>query len=141
MVKQTIDVESYWEVIVYYDVDYDLFNAIEVDLLAGECPESLLNKIWSNMRYGRAKAVTYSNIRMHICIVLFNPHEDRHDYINSIVHEAEHVKQAMLQAYNVGDYGEPPAYTIGYLVGRMWEVFKNLVCRGCNSTATYKTLG
>ncbi len=37
----------------------------------------------------------------------------RIDYINSIVHEAEHIKQAMLKAYRVEDKGEPPAYTIG----------------------------
>ena len=49
------------------------------------------------------------------------------DYIDSVVHEAEHVKQAMLKAYHVEDIGEPPAYTIGYLVGRMWEAFKQFL--------------
>ena len=39
------------------------------------------------------------------------------------MHEAVHIKQAMLKAYRVEDKGETPAYTMGYLVGRMWEVF------------------
>lgn len=33
----------------------------------------------------------------------------------------------MLDAYSVEDSGEPPAYTIGYLVGRMYEGFKKLI--------------
>jgi hypothetical protein len=33
----------------------------------------------------------------------------------------------MLYAYEVEDAGEPPAYTIGYLVMRMYGVFKNIV--------------
>ena len=49
-------------------------------------------------------------------------------YNNSIVHEAEHIKQAMLRTYEVEDEGEAPAYTIGYLVSQMWHVFKEMVC-------------
>lgn len=78
------------------------------------------------MSTGRAKAVTYNSIEKHMSIVLFNRHRNQTDYINSIVHEAEHIKQAMLEAYKVEDVGEPPAYTIGYLVGRMWKVYHKL---------------
>ena len=74
----------------------------------------------------KAKAVTVSNIHKHISIVLFNKHDDTLDYVNSIVHEAEHIKQAMLKAYNVKDYGEPPAYTIGYLAMKMLLMLKYL---------------
>ena len=52
----------------------------------------------------------------------------KEDYLNSIIHEAEHIKQAMLKAYDVDDIGEPPAYTIGYLVMKMYEVFKIFIC-------------
>jgi hypothetical protein len=42
------------------------------------------------------------------------------------VHEAEHVKQALLRAYSVDDIGENAAYTIGYIVSRMYSIFKNI---------------
>ena len=80
------------------------------------------------MYSGKAKAVTFSSPMKHISIVLFNIHKNKSDYINSIVHEAEHIKQAMLKAYQVEDRGEAPDYTIGYLVSRMWEVFKGFIC-------------
>ena len=79
------------------------------------------------MRSGYARACTYSDEDKHISIVLFNRHTSVEDYFNSIVHEAVHVKQAMLRAYHVEDEGEPPAYTMGYLVGRMFEVFKYII--------------
>jgi hypothetical protein len=53
---------------------------------------------------------------------------EKSDYISSIVHEAEHVKQAILDTYDIEDKGEAPAYTIGYLVMQMYEVFRILVC-------------
>jgi hypothetical protein len=74
-------------------------------------------------------------------VILFNHHEDKQDYVNSIVHEAEHVKQAMLKAYQVDDAGEPPAYTVGYLVGKMWEVFRELVCIKCKHREQYNSTG
>ena len=70
-----------------------------------------------------AKAVTVSNINKNISIVLFNKHKNNKDYINSIVHEAEHIKQHILHKYHVKDSGEEPAYTIGYIAMNMFDVF------------------
>lgn len=130
MIQQIFSVEDYWEVVVFYDVDYDLFYII-TDLLSEiGAGDSLVEDIYGNMVSGKAKAVTYSNSYKHTSIVLFNKHNTKEDYLNSIVHEAEHIKQAMLRAYEVEDRGEAPAYTIGYLVSQMWHVFKEMVCGG-----------
>lgn len=126
MIKQIFDVESYWKVIVYYNVDYNFFDIIAKELLKHNASRHIINDIYSIMSQGKAKAVTYSNIDRYVSVVLFNKHNSREDYINSLVHEAEHIKQAMLDAYKVKDEGEPPAYTIGYLVMRMWEIFNKL---------------
>ena len=127
MIKQEFDVESYWKVIVYYNVDYALFSDISNTLQkAGAASEDIEN-IYGNMSSGKAKAVTYSNYSKHISIVLFNKHESMKDYINSIVHEAEHIKQAMLAVYGVDDEGEPPAYTIGFLVMKTYHIFRMLI--------------
>ena len=67
----------------------------------------------------KAKAVTISNLNLYKSVVLFNKHKSYYDYINSIIHEAEHIKQSMLYAYDVDDSGEPPAYTVGYIASQM----------------------
>ena len=128
MFRQQFSIEKYWQVIVYYDVDYSLFGYIEEELKDYGASESLILEIYSMLSTGEAKAVTFSNTNRHCSVVVFNPHKTRQDYINSLVHEAEHVKQAVLDAYGVDDEGEAPAYTIGYIVGQMYRGFYRLIC-------------
>lgn len=131
MVRQEFNVAGYWDVIVYYDIDYRLFSLIAQELRDAGISEEELDRLYTMMKSGQAKAVTFSNQLEHISIVAFNKHNSREDYISSIVHEAEHVKQAMLRAYQVEDADEPPAYTIGYLVAQMYRVFKEIICDTC----------
>ena len=123
MVKQLINVNNYWRVIVYYNIDYTLLNFVKNDIsLPVEKIDDILHKLMTE-----GKAVTISNMRYRTSIVIFRKHRTVEDYINSIVHEAEHIKDAMLEYYNVDNSGEPPAYTIGYLVAKMYSVFKTIL--------------
>ena len=127
MVKQVFSIEHYWKVIVYWDMDYNFFNDVEWEMKMASLKESTIQEVWKIMKKGEAKAVTCSSIENHISIVLFNTHSSATDYISSIVHEAEHIKQAILKAYQIDDEGEAPAYTVGYIVSQMWEVFKKIL--------------
>lgn len=126
MIKRIIDVQGYWKVIVYFDIDYDLFNIVAKELEGVLCPKEEIKGIYYHMTTD-AKAFTFSNIDLGISVVGFNKHKNRYDYIDSIVHESEHIKQAMLRAYKVNDSGEPPAYTIGYLVSQMLKI-NDILC-------------
>ena len=126
MIRQHFYVEHYWEVIIYYNLDYDLLCDVVQDLKLHGFSKNFVKEVLYNMYVEEAKAVTCSNTEKTISIVIFNPHDDVQDYINSIVHEAEHVKQAMLRAYDVEDKGEAPAYAIGYIVKKMYEIFSQI---------------
>ena len=119
MIKRIIDIDGYWKVIVYYNVNYNFFNVIASDLKVQGNSDKLIDNVYFNMSTKRAKAVTVSNYENKSSVVLFNEHKDYYDYVNSIIHEAEHVKQAMLDCYKVDDEGEPPAYTVGYIAMKM----------------------
>lgn len=119
MIKQYINIDNYWKVVVYYNINYNLFDYIVKDLNDINANTKTITNIYKNMSTGKAKAVTISNIKYKRSLVLFNIHKSFSDYINSIIHEAEHIKQAMLRAYNVDDKGEAPAYTIGFIVMKM----------------------
>ena len=121
MIRHEFDVDGYWKVIVYYNVDYSFFNGINKELLRAGFSKEPLDEMWYSFSEKDTKAVTCSNIKKHISYVLFKHHTNKLDYINSVVHEAEHVKQAMLEAYDVKDSGELPAYTIGHLVAKMYR--------------------
>ena len=129
MIQQDFNVEHYWRVTVFYNWNCDfLCNVVNVLKKKG-FTKTFIKRVLYNLCTKNAKAVTCSNIEYRVSIVIFNRHESIPDYINSIVHEAEHIKQAMLRAYMIQDAGEPPAYTIGYLVMRMYEVFRELLCQ------------
>ena len=125
MIKRIININNYWKVIVYYNIDYNFFNYIENDLLYYGTPVESIKRIYYNMRT-TAKVFTYSNAKYKVSIVGFNIHFNKYDYINSIVHESEHVKQAMLKYYNINDEGENAAYTVAYIAMKMLQtiVFK-----------------
>jgi len=120
-------VENYWKVIVFFNMDYNFFSIVSEELINAGFNIQTIKAVYENMYSQKAKAVTCSNPDRHISIVIFNEHKRVDDYINSIVHEAEHIKQAMLRAYNIKDAGENPAYTIGYLVMMMYRGFREFM--------------
>ena len=78
-----------------------------------------ITSIYNNMFNNSAKAVTISSLNKKESIVLFNKHKSNIDFINSIIHESEHIKQSILAAYNIDDIGEPPAYIVGYIATQL----------------------
>lgn len=127
MIRYQFDVENYWKVIVFFNMDYNFFSIVSEELINAGFNIQTIKAMYESMYSHKAKAVTCSNPDRHISIVIFNEHKRVDDYINSIVHEAEHIKQAMLRAYNIKDAGENPAYTIGYLVMMMYRGFREFM--------------
>lgn len=128
MIRQVFDVNNYWKVTVYYDFDGDFFFPVLKELERIGVPYDKCIQILKALLDREAVAVTCSSGDIHESIVVFGIHQTMKDYLDSIVHEAEHIKQDMLHSYHIEDSGEPPAYTIGYLVSRMYEVFRKFIC-------------
>lgn len=129
MTKQSFDIDGYWKVVVYYDLDPAFFDDVEFELLKTGFSRRAIDEIYDTMKNREAKAVTCSIGKAHTSVVIFNPHSSEADYLSSIVHEAEHVKQAVLAAYSVEDEGEAPAYTIGYIVKMMYSGIRSILYR------------
>lgn len=121
MIKKIFNIDNKWKVIVYYNIDYNLFSYIANDIYDLGMSDKLVNRVYKMMKSGRAKAVTISSPVKKCSIVGFNPAKSDYDLINSIAHEAVHVMEAMLNYYDVNIEGEPPAYTIGHLVQIMLQ--------------------
>ena len=119
MIKRVINVDDYWKVIAYSNISYNLLSVITTELHNIGISKNQIASIYNNMFNDSAKAVTISSLDKKVSIVLFNKHKNNIDFINSIIHEAEHIKQSMLAAYNIDDSGEPPAYTVGYVASQL----------------------
>lgn len=124
MIKKVFNIDNKWKVIVYYNIDYNLFDYIASDIHKLGLSDASLYRVYKMMKSRKAKAVTISSPVKKCSIVCFNPTNNDYDLINSIAHEAVHVMEAMLNYYGVNIKGEPPAYTIGHLVQIMLEPLK-----------------
>lgn len=121
MIKKIFNIDNKWKVIVYYNIDYNLFDYIADDIYKLKMSDRLVNRVYKMMKSGRAKAVTISSPVKKCSVVAFNPTNSKYDLINSIAHEAVHVMEAILNYYNIDVSGEPPAYTLGHLVQIMLQ--------------------
>lgn len=99
MIRQNIDVDGYWKIIV-------LYNAYLGQLDAG---------------------FTYSNMNKRRSIVGISPTSSKDEFLNTIVHEAKHLQSHICKYYKVEEDTEEAAYLIGFIVQEMYKVFKYVV--------------
>lgn len=99
MIRQDIDVEGYWRIIVLYNV--------------------YLGKLDSGFSH-----TDFDKKRSIIGIGMVS---DLSQFINTIVHEAKHVQSHICKYYNVDEDSEQAAYLIGYIVQKMYHVFKSVL--------------
>ena len=102
MIRQDIDVEGYWKIIVVYNAP---LGAEDVGF-------------------------TYTNPSKRTSIVGISATSSQEEFLNTIVHEAKHVQSHICAYYNVPEDGEQAAYLIGYIVQRMHRIFKDMIGTG-----------
>lgn len=124
MIRQSFRILHYWKVIVYYNINYDFYCHITNDYNSIGIAKSMQDEIKATMSKGLAKGVTVSSFKHRTSIVCFNIHKSKSDFINTIVHESKHIQSAICSYYNVPEDSEDAARTIGYVIEKMYSVFK-----------------
>lgn len=97
--RQDIDVNGYWKIIVVYNV------------YLGEPNTGFTQTDFSK----RQSIVGISNVT------------NKSQLINTIVHEAKHVQSHICRYYSIDEDSEQAAYLIGYVVQKMYLKFKELL--------------
>ena len=128
MIKSTIDVDGYWSIVLFVDVDYDNFDIIESALTDILAPISVIDEIYDKISYELNSGVTFTNSNFKTSIVCINKASSKEQLINTISHEAYHVQSAICDYYNVSLDSEDAAYLMGYIVGKMYYHSRRLFC-------------
>ena len=102
MIRQDIDVEGYWKIVVVYDAPMGRENV----------------------------GFTYTDPKKKTSIVGIASTSSQEEFLNTIVHEAKHVQSHICEYYDVHEDGEQAAYLIGYIVQKMHKVFTNMLYNG-----------
>ena len=96
MKYQEIDIEGYWKIIVCYNVYLGQDNA----------------------------GFTHTDFSKKLSIVGIGMTTSKKQFINTISHEAKHAQSHICQYYQVSEDSEDAAYLLGYIMMKMYEVFK-----------------
>lgn len=99
MIRQDIDINGYWKIIVVYNVDLGQKNS----------------------------GFTYTNFDKKQSIVGIGKATNKAQFLNTITHEAKHIQSHICKYYNVKEDGEDAAYLIGYIVQQMFHTFRNII--------------
>lgn len=99
MIRQDIDIDGYWKLIVLYNV------------YLGE----------------KNTGFTHTDFNKHKSIVGISKTTSKEQFFNTLVHEAKHVQSHICKFYDVEEDSEDAAYLIGFIIQKMYRVFKNLI--------------
>ena len=97
MIRQDIDINGYWKVIVAYNV-------------------------WLGKR---DTGFTHTDFDKKKSIVGISLSTSEEQFFNTLVHEIKHVQSHICMYYNVEEDSEAAAYLIGFLAQHMYRCFKD----------------
>lgn len=99
MIRQDIDINDYWTIIILYNV-----------YLGDE-----------------DTGFTHTDFNKRRSIVGISISTSKKQFINTIVHEAKHIQSHICKYYNVKEDSEDAAYLIGYIIEKMYSVFREII--------------
>lgn len=102
MIRQDIDIDGYWKIIVVYNVYLGKKNT----------------------------GFTYTDFDKRKSVVGISKTTLQEQFLNTIVHEAKHVQSHICRYYKVEEDSEAAAYLIGYIIQQMHRVFKYMIGTG-----------
>ena len=133
MIAQSFNISQYdWNIKVYYDVEKCDINFCVKQLkklttdkhIFEECDKTLnTNK--------RDRAYTYSSYVAKSSIVFIGIPSSTGELINTITHEANHIKSHIATYYDLNEKGEKVSYLIGEIVKEMSNTFIHFICDKC----------
>ena len=130
MIGQYFNIPKYnWEVKVYYgvtkhDIPFCLKKLRKLTTqskYAKECKETL----YTNKK---DRAYIYSSYRTQETVIFIGVHSSTGELINTITHEANHLKSHIATVYNLNEKDEEVCYIIGGIAEEMSNLFIPYIC-------------
>lgn len=131
MLRQLINIDGYWLVtVIYVPQERDMPMVAEAYERIG-CPEEDIHIIERLMTEEWNKGATYSNPWRRCSVMTIGRSESWEEFFNTVLHETKHVVDDIVTAYDVINYGEPPAYLQGEIGRQMAPMIRRIACPCC----------
>lgn len=136
MIWQEIDLDGYWlATVIYVPLEKDMPLVAEALSSLG-CPDDDIDENWRNMTAEWNRGYTWSNPARRRSITLIGRATSWAQFYNTVQHETRHIVDEVMAAYDVMNYGEPPAYTQGEIGRQMAPVIRRIACPCCGVETT-----
>lgn len=134
MLWQQINLDGYWiATVIYVPQESDMSIVAEALSRLG-CPDEDIRQVWHNMTKGWNNGYTWSNPRKKRSITIIGRSRDWPQLFDTVLHETGHIRDEIMNAYDIHNYGEPPAYTQGEIGRQMAPMIRRMACPCCGVT-------
>lgn len=118
-----------WQIVVLYEVSYYNKDYV-INKLKEICDDDdIIAQAKNNINLRSYNTgFTYSDLNKQQTLIVIGKANSSYELINTIVHEANHLKSHIATAYNINEKGEEVSYLIGGIVKVMFKVFKKIIC-------------
>ena len=133
MLRQEIDIDGWWLVTVIYLPQERDMERVAGALEAIGCPGKTIDEAVRLLRDERNKGVTFSNPYRRRSVTVIGRSTSWEEFFDTLLHEVGHVRDDIVFAYDVMNYGEPPAYLQGYIGKQMAPMVRRIACPCCGA--------
>lgn len=130
MIGQRFYIDKYdWQVMVLYEVGSSDTNIV-MRMLEYICSDNdIINSAYENVSNGKPNTgFTYSDYDKQLSFMVIGKTTSIREALNTIVHEANHLKSHIATVYGIDEKGEEVCYLIGNIVKTMYDVFRKFIC-------------
>ena len=130
MIRDYLDIDKHWGILAYYDVHPSDFSQLAPILREFGCPETEIEKAWRTVHLtNKAFVFPAPWARMSVMVVGRVTHPSQ--FLNSLLHEFDHLQDTILKYYGVPQGTEDAAYLQGYLGQVAYEGIMPMLCPVC----------
>ena len=129
MIGQSFYIDKYdWQVVVLYEISYNNKDYV-ISMLKQICEDNkLVEKAKFNLNLRSYNTgFTYSDLDEQRSLIVIGKTTSTREMVNTIVHEANHLKSHIATVYNIDEKGEEVCYLIGSIVKTMYKVFRKFL--------------
>ena len=127
MIRDYLDIDHHWGILAYYDALPADFAQLGPILREFGCPENEIERAYQTV-HTTNKAFVFNApwFRMSVMVVGRVTHPAQ--FLNSFMHETDHLQDAILSYYAVPQGTEDAAYLQGFIGEIAYEAILPLLC-------------
>lgn len=133
MLRQMIDIDGWWLVTVIYLPQVHEAEAVAEAFESIGCADDDIGIIRRMISSEWNKGATFSNPYRRRSVMMIGRATSWEQFFDTVLHETKHVVDDITWAYDVMNYGEPPAYLQGYIGRQMAPMIRRIGCPCCGA--------